>query len=695
MKHIAVFLCLYLSNVSFAIDEIAQTDLSPHENLEINVTDNNLYKPELLQDLSEASLSYKVIDQKTLSKMNAQKISDITQIDTSLSESYSAIGYSDSVSIRGVLLSSQNNFLRDGLPFLVDAPVQFENKSKIEMIKGTYGIFSGLSSPGGIINYVTKKPTAQTNKTIQTEITSAGQIGASTGASSAFDEKKNYLYRFDLAATKLNENLKNSAGQKYLASVGLLAAPLQNLSIETGFEYSYQSQPSQPGFSLLGSKVPTNIDPNLNLNNQSWTQPVEFKNLMGSMNLKYKINNSTAMDLSALGQKIITNDRVAFPFGCTAENNFDRFCSDGTYDMYDYRSEHEKRNSNAYRIQFNHKFQFHEIQNTISISALNRQISENYDDNQAYNFVGTGNVQGTIQNPENDLRLDKNTNKKSNTNEFTFFYNLQFKKMTLTLGLKNADLEKHSVKTDETQKTDIAQNFLLPWATLAYANKTSLIYTSYSEGIESYVTPNKPSYNFPGQNIPDAKSKQIEIGFKSLDENSLNISLFKMTRPQIEDSAPNYQIDGQQKNIGSEISYQHTLKNYNFEFSGLILDSHIENAEKNPFKNNKSVTNIPLYKLQIDLDYRVPSVRGLSLKSATNWSSERFVTADNEIKIPAWANLNLGLEYEWHKNNTLILTVTNVTNEHYWKESPTQFGHIYLFPGESRKLTLNYTKELN
>jgi len=32
--------------------------------------------------------------------------------------------------------------------------------------------------------------------------------------------------------------------------------------------------------------------------------------------------------------------------------------------------------------------------------------------------------------------------------------------------------------------------------------------------------------------------------------------------------------------------------------------------------------------------------------------------------------------------------VTNLADKRYWQESPTQFGHIYLYPGAARALRL-------
>lgn len=668
------------------------------EDFQIDVSDSNMYKPELLQDLPDAAISNQIITKKKLDQINAQKISDLIQLDSSLSESYSSVGYSDSVSVRGITLNSQNNYLRDGLPFLVDAPVQFENKSRVEIIKGTYGILSGLSSPGGIINYVTEKPTTNANMSsntkIKTELTSAGQFGAQLGTNSFWGADQKYLYRFDLAATKLSTNLKNSAGKKYLASFSFKSKPVENLTVDTNIESSYQSQASQPGFSMLGSKIPTDINPDINLNNQSWTQPVEFTNLIGAVKINYEFNKNTKISVSALGQNILTNDRVAFPFGCTAESVFDRYCSDGTFDVYDFRSENEKRKNNVVQFYLNHQFEFLKTQNKISLSYQNRNVTEIFD-KQAYNYSGIGSIDGNSQTPENSILSDENTNKKFSADELTFFHQLQYQKISTTMGLKYASISKKSIRTNETRATDIKQNFMLPWATLSYTNENNLIYTSYSEGIESYVTPNKLGYSYPGQNIPDAVSRQIELGFKNTNKNIYGFSLFYMTRPQIEDSAPIYTIDGQQKNIGAEINSEVIFDNYKFDISGLFLQAKTENAEINKIKNNKTTINTPQTKIKIGLDYNFESIQGLSLNSIYHFSSERFMTADNNLTLPSWMTLNVGCQYLWNKTNTISLRIDNLTDNKYWKESPTQFGHIYLFPGVSRQLTAIYSSNLN
>jgi iron complex outermembrane receptor protein len=45
-------------------------------------------------------------------------------------------------------------------------------------------------------------------------------------------------------------------------------------------------------------------------------------------------------------------------------------------------------------------------------------------------------------------------------------------------------------------------------------------------------------------------------------------------------------------------------------------------------------------------------------------------------------------------NTSWTLAVDNLFDRRYWKESPYQFGHVYLFPGAPRTLRLGLSVAL-
>jgi iron complex outermembrane receptor protein len=111
-------------------------------------------------------------------------------------------------------------------------------------------------------------------------------------------------------------------------------------------EWSHKIPASQAGYSLLGNRLPA-----------PWTrgepqQPAlvaasVFDALTGTLRFEQAINSHWRWSASWARQQLKTDDRLAYAFGCSAENNYDRYCSDGTYDLYDFRSENERRRQDA------------------------------------------------------------------------------------------------------------------------------------------------------------------------------------------------------------------------------------------------------------------------------------------------------------------------------------------------------------
>jgi iron complex outermembrane receptor protein len=75
----------------------------------------------------------------------------------------------------------------------------------------------------------------------------------------------------------------------------------------------------------------------------------------------------------------------------------------------------------------------------------------------------------------------------------------------------------------------------------------------------------------------------------------------------------------------------------------------------------------------------------------------RAVLPDESIMLPAWTRFDTALRYETQLGGTATtwtLGIDNIANKRYWKESPLQFGHVYLYPGAPRTLRLTFTAAL-
>ncbi|RVU14228.1 TonB-dependent siderophore receptor [Methylobacterium oryzihabitans] len=104
-----------------------------------------------------------------------------------------------SYAIRGVTTSEiyKNGFpLNRGYP----PPPDTQNVERIEVLKGPGGGLFGRSDPGGLVNIITKQPTAERFVEFGNQVDSFGLTRGTIDAGGALNEEGTLLYRFNLAA---------------------------------------------------------------------------------------------------------------------------------------------------------------------------------------------------------------------------------------------------------------------------------------------------------------------------------------------------------------------------------------------------------------------------------------------------------------------------------------------------------------
>ncbi len=117
--------------------------------------------------LARSPLQATVIDEEQMQAQGVQRLADIVKFDASISDSYNSEGYWDFLSVRGFTLDNRFNYRRDGLPINAETRIPLDNKAGIEVLRGTSGIQAGTSAPGGLVNYVVKRPTSEPVRSVQ------------------------------------------------------------------------------------------------------------------------------------------------------------------------------------------------------------------------------------------------------------------------------------------------------------------------------------------------------------------------------------------------------------------------------------------------------------------------------------------------------------------------------------------------
>jgi len=327
------------------------------------------------------------IDAERLAQLGSQGLAALPMLDASVSDAYNALGYWPQLKVRGFDLDLRFNLRRDGLPIHGETALDLSAVAALELLKGASGAQAGTSSPAGLLNLVLKRPDAP-----RLDLSMNWEQSGTLGTRVDWARREGDLaWRVNASASRLDPWLRNAKGERRsLALATEWRTDSQGL-LEAELEASHQSQPSQPGFSLLGERLPdpASLDLRRNLNDAAWRLPVVFDNRFASLRYTRQLGADWRLQLQAGQQRTRSDDRVAFPFGCDAEGNYDRYCSDGRFDLYDFRSENERRVTRSARAVLQGRLGAHRLQ-AEALGSRYRLTPQR----QAYNYAGSGSVFG-------------------------------------------------------------------------------------------------------------------------------------------------------------------------------------------------------------------------------------------------------------------------------------------------------------
>src|SRR5690606_10673461 len=139
--------------------------------------------------------------------------------------------------------------------------VPLENKERIEILKGLSGLQAGVATPGGIINYVTKRPTETPVRTLTTEFSERGTAYGAIDLG-GMSEDKRFGYRINAATETINSYVKGADGNRNFVSGAFDWHLTDRALLQLDMDYQHKSQITAPGYQLLGgTDVPSHVDP--------------------------------------------------------------------------------------------------------------------------------------------------------------------------------------------------------------------------------------------------------------------------------------------------------------------------------------------------------------------------------------------------------------------------------------------------
>ena len=640
--------------------------------------------------LLETPASVSVFTREQMQDLRIRSTTDAMKFDASVSDSYNAVGYAEQFSIRGFALDNNSSYRKDGLAIPGDTQIPLENKERIEVLKGLAGFQAGVAAPGGIVDYIVKRPTSTALRSVTLEASERGTLYGALDLGGRFEDPR-FGYRINAAAERLRSYVKGADGNRKFISGAFDWQLTPQALLQLDMDYQTKSQVSVPGFQLInGTALPTGIKADNMLNNQPWSKPVATRSSNLGLRFAYQFNPDWHASVSANRHAFKRDDYTAFPYGCSSANLFPGFCANGDYDVYDYQSLGESKTPLAAQALIQGKFSTGTLHHEFTLGSSLFERKDQFGD-YLYDFAGTSNIYHPVVVAPAAGTSGPVTERRTEHERAVFVQDI----LTLSSNWKlHAGLRYTQVKRDEFIAADLPNaqtdnGFLLPNLALVFNPQDNVaVYGATSQGLEHgaiapITTTNQNSALAPG------KSKQVEFGIKADLTHDLQVAaaLFEIRKGlEYTDASNTFVRNGTARNRGLELSAKgRATPNLNLGISAMALNTKQDGTGLSD-TDGKRVTNVPVFKSSVYLDYAVPQVAGLKLNSTWLYSGKKAFDLENTVLVPGYHVLNFGAAYVTRIGGTATVLRANVDNaldKFYWRDVTPALGG-YLFPGPTR-----------
>ncbi|EIK94635.1 TonB-dependent siderophore receptor [Pseudomonas sp. M47T1] len=657
--------------------------------------------------LLDTPAAVSVFNTQLLQDQQARLLSEVLRNDASVGDSYAPVGYYENFVIRGFSLNAASSYKINGRTITGEQNVALENKEQVEVLKGLAGLQSGVSEPGGVINYETKRPTEVKSVTVSTDEQGGRYLATDLGT--WFGSEQQFGIRTNLAHEDLRSYVDHADGTRDFGSVAFDWNIDPRSSLQLDVEYQHREQRSVPGYQLLGgTEVPHHADPHDLLGYQSWSNPVGITSLNMEGRYQYRLTDDWKAQLSLSRSRVIIDDYSAFPWACygTASCANDpvpnHFSSTGDYDIYDFRSPDDTRRNDEAEAWLSGEFSTFGLRNELDVglSAFRRTVDQRDAINE---YVGSGNIDATPPTYTPYQGAENHTYRHLDSRQYGLFVNDRLhlnEQWQLVLGGREVRLDEKAFDADgDTTRHTQMWEFLPNLAVIYKPTDNLSLYTRYSKGLSlgseaAWFTTNA------NETLAPTISRQLELGIKQdWQRLSLGAALFQITQAY-QFSRPNgdgtftYVQQGKQKNIGLELTASgRASDNLQLNASVAATRARVTDTGIDAYEGHQAI-NVPRLRASFYGDYSVPGIDGLALLGGVQYSGKKYANREGTVQVGDYAVFNAGSRYTTRLEGyetVLRLSVDNLFDKRYWRDVGEFAGDDYLFLGAPRTARLSAT----
>ena len=626
--------------------------------------------------------------------LSIRNVTDAARFDASIGDAYNAVGYAEQFSIRGFALDNATSYRKDGIAIPADTQIPLENKERIEVLRGLAGLQAGVAAPGGMVNFVTKRPTSAPLRSALLEVSERGTLHGSIDLGGRFEDRR-FGYRINAALEDLKSYVRGADGERQFVSGAFDWQITPDALLQLDLDHQHRSQITAPGYQLLRNEaLPRGISPKTLLNDQPWTKPVETDSSNLGLRFQVRLNADWTATINANKHWFKRDDYTAFPYGCSNEGKgfYPGYCSNGDYDVYDYQSVGERKTPWGAQAMLQGRIKTGAVRHQLTIGAA---MSERHDSfgEYVYDYAGSSNIWNNQHvdpapgNPATGPVMERRNDRESAL--FVQDVATLSEQFTLHTGLRWVKLKRNEKAEVELPWAHATDSFVLPSVAMVWKPARDWsVYGSLSHGLQHGGIAEMGTTN-ENTVLDPSRSKQVELGVKGIVNNAMMVSaaVFDIRQGlEYVNAGGTFVRAGEQRHRGLELAAQGKLNpELNYSLSVMALDAE-QTGTGDPSVEGKRVTNVPELRSTAWVEYALPAVQGLKVDAVWQYSGSKAFDPANRAIVPGYHVAGLGTSYAMRvggMHTILRARVDNVFDKFYWRDVTQSLGG-YLLPGAPR-----------
>lgn len=277
-------------------------------------------------------------------------------------------------------------------------------------------------------------------------------------------------------------------------------------------------------------------------------------------------------------------------------------------------------------------------------------------------------------------------------------------RLMVTLGARYQEIETKAFDYNTgSLLTQYKSDAITPALAVVYKpNDWASLYANYAEALipgqtAPLNTPGGTQITNPGEVLEPFVGEQMEVGFKyDLGRFGGSVSLFRTSQQSAFIQDNRFGANGEQRNQGVEIAFFGEPREGLRLLGGwTYLDAELTDTATAALRG-KTPIGAPEIQGNLNVEWDMPQVSGLTLEGRAVHTGEQEVDAANTVQLDSWTRFDAGVRYVFDVDGhplTARARIENVADDDQWVAVGGYPGANYLSLGAPRTLSVQISAE--